>query len=61
MTESISEVTSRIFRTLIIIFVVIIGIWAVFFNILETVVGISIVSGFVLGFAFQQRGIRLFE
>jgi len=54
MAEILAEFTSRVVRILIIIFAVVIGIGALGINVGEAVIGISVVSGFVLGFAFQQ-------
>lgn len=54
MAEILAEFTSRVVRILIIIFAVVIGIGALGVNVGEAVIGISVVSGFVLGFAFQQ-------
>jgi small-conductance mechanosensitive channel len=54
MSKILAEFTSRIVRILIIIFVIAIGIGFLGIDVGAAVVSISVVSGFVLGFAFQE-------
>lgn len=54
MAKILAEFTSRIVRILIIIFVIAIGIGFLGIDVGAAVVSISVVSGFVLGFAFQE-------
>jgi len=54
MAKILAEFTSRIVRIMIIIFVIAIGIGFLGIDVGAAIVSISVVSGFVLGFAFQE-------
>lgn len=54
MAKILSEFTSRMVKILIIIFVVAIGIGFLGIDVGAALLSISVVSGFVLGFAFQE-------
>ncbi len=54
MTMILAEFTSRVVRILIIIFVVAIAISNIGIDVGAAVVSISVVSGFIFGFAFQE-------
>lgn len=54
MSKILAEFTSRVVRILLIIFVVAIGIGFLGIDIGAAIISISVVSGFVLGFAFQE-------
>ncbi len=54
MNEILAIFTSRIVRLIIIIFVVITAIGFLGVNISQYILGFAVVSGFILGFAFQQ-------
>lgn len=54
MERILAEFTSRVLKILIIIFVVAIGIGFLGIDVGSAIISISVVSGFVLGFAFQE-------
>jgi small-conductance mechanosensitive channel len=54
LSKILAEFTSRVIKILLIIFFIATGIGFLGVNIGEAVLGFSVVSGFVLGFAFQQ-------
>jgi len=54
MAEILAEFTSRVVRILMIIFVVAIAIGFIGIDIGAAIISISLVSGFIIGFAFQE-------
>jgi small conductance mechanosensitive channel len=54
MSKILAEFTSRVVKILLIIFSIATGIGFLGVNMGEAVLGFSVVSGFVIGFAFQQ-------
>ena len=54
MTEILAEFTSRVIRILLIIFFIAIGIGFLGIDVGAALISISVVSGFILGFAFQD-------
>lgn len=54
MSEILAEFTSRVVKILLILFFIATGIGFLGVDMGEAVLGFSVVSGFVLGFAFQQ-------
>jgi small conductance mechanosensitive channel len=54
MSKILAEFTSRVIKILLIIFFIATGIGFLGVNMGEAVLGFSVVSGFVIGFAFQQ-------
>jgi len=54
MSTILADFTGRIFKVLILIFTVITAIGFLGINIGEAIIGISVASGFIIGFAFQD-------
>jgi small-conductance mechanosensitive channel len=54
MAEILAEFTSRVVRILLIIFVIAVAIGFLGIDVGAAVISISVVSGFILGFAFQE-------
>ena len=54
MATILAEFTSRVIRILLIIFVIAIGIGFLGVDVGAAIISISVVSGFILGFAFQE-------